>query len=1471
MATSSDQVHGHQYVDFDEYIDIQLRKTGSTIKTTDVMTAVVGILTLVTLYLLFFVILDHWVVPGGFGPVTRGIMLAVVGSAACAWLIWKIVLPWRRRVSGLYAASTIEKASPALKSSLLNLVDMSRSGHHVSPEIYQSIERRAALALTHVDVNEAVDRRSLLRLSNVLLAVVVLFCLYWIFSPKNPATSLWRAIVPSADVGVATRTEIFNVQPGDKDVLARSQLEVTADVRGEIPGQTFLYFTTADRKFVDERVEMRLENEATRKFRCVLTGDNGGGILQNMTYRIVAGDATTLEYSIRVIQPPAATIESIRLDSPAYTRREPVVQTTGAIDALEGTRVSLKARANMPLRSPASLQFFDDETASTRAEEIPIRVTDGTKLDVDWKLEIRSDGTYPHYYRIFCKNTAGESDPSPSLYSLAIRPDQPPEILLLDPKTDLELPANSVLPLAIEARDPDFLLTYIDLNIEKDGSTVNGPSIYTEANAQQVKTTYRWSLAEYHFRPKDTVTYWLQAKDNRQPIANVSRTAKLRIRIIDPVSPEQVKKNLEMAEKRQKEEQQKSDAERAAQEKSNDDQPAPDRDKQQRPPQRPKNGKPGAPRPSPKDPSKRAPGAENSDDPNGQGQNGQGENGASGQQDDNGGKGQDHQKDQDPAGPEDKKPLNPDNSADDARAMQKIMDQQRREQEQEKNPSSTGKPDQGAPNKNDTNKKEGEQPKTGPDNKPQDQNDKKPNEKNQSGSPGDSGEKGNESEKKSGQGKQDESQNPSAGSKSESHESKAGEQRSGEAPKPGDKNNRSQGQPGSKQQPGPNGQKPDSTGSKPSSGNSEPNKEGTKGDGPQNSKPAPQNSAGKSAENGPKKGPENGPENAPEKRPANGAAEGSQHKEQPDKSPADEKTGAANREQRPNSDLQQQGAPKEKPSSAESPKKSGDQPDRTPNSQQPSANEGNPSSDDKNNAGQHKKNEGQSQNGAEGSDPKGNEQNRQNGPQGNQPQPRDGQSRDSKPGDSQAANRQNGNESGRKQPSAEQSTTKEPGANEAGEKREGTTEPGSKKAAGERPSERRTQSGETSPNEKPDRQQSATPRSERGDRKQTPDSDRTGDKNRSEQGRENGKEKTDASDAARGDDKNRPKPRPDDRPSRGKVNEESPRTNPQARDEESNAIRDKKNRIGGGESQLGPSGDAQEKAAEKATGKTAGKEATSPREKREQSTQETGDSQNARAQEGAGGKQQPRESNPAESKAGEGKPGSPKDKQSPQASPDQGQAGQQPNGQGQQGSQGEQGQQGQGQQGQSGQGQSGKEGQSNAASPQGGKPGPGAGQSSKGNNGGGFNNGNGGGDGAPLEDTTNQANLDYARRATDLVLNRLQDQLKRGEVDKKLEEELGWNKEQIRRFVERMKMQSQAVDDPNSPAALARRRQFEETLKTLNLRSTARRRTSQGLPKSNDAEMESKRSIPPPEYRDLYDAYTRSLAKPVPPSADDKK
>jgi collagen type III alpha len=1447
MATSSEPVHGHEYVDFDEYIDIQLRKTRSTIKTTDVLTAAVGILTLLTLYLLLFVICDHWIVRGGFGPVSRGIMLTVVVTAICGWGIVKIVVPWRRRVSGLYAASTIEKASPALKSSLLNLVDIARSGHEVSPEIYHSIERRAALALTHVDVNETVDRRTLLRLSNALLAVVVLFCLYWIFSPKNPATSLWRAIVPMADLGVATRTEIFNVRPGDKDVLARSQLEVTADIRGEIPAQTFLHVTTADRKYVDERIEMRLENEATRKFRCVLTGDNGGGILQNMTYRVVAGDASTREYRIRVIQPPAATIDSIRLESPAYTRREPMVQTTGGIDALEGTHVTLKAHANMPVRSPAMLQFFDDESATKRMDEIPIRVTDGTKLEVDWKLEIR-DGVYPHYYRIFCTNLEGEADPSPNLYSLMIRPDQAPEILLRDPKTDLELPANAILPLVIEARDPDFGLSYIDLNIEKDGSPVNGPTIYSERNDQQFKTTYKWSLRDYHFRPRETVTYWLEAKDNRQPIANVSKTPRLRIRIIDVVSEEQVKKDLAMNQQRQKEEIDKSDAQHAAQEKPDTDNPSPN------PNQKPqKAGRPQdqlASRDQRQNPSQQGEGGERSDTQNGEGQNGNQQNARQNEAD----KGEGGHKDQDSAGDDDKKQkLNPNDPADDSKALQRLLDKERRDQEKKDNSSGGGQENEGA-----------DQPKKSQKNSSSD-----PNQKSDAGSPSKSPQNGKTGDQKSDQGNQSSKSNSSASKPSGADQS--GAKPAGSKPQNGQTDQKKQeggdqSQPknGERDQAGGAGEKKDQangakpTGEKPS--------ELTKGGDKPDTKSTQQNGSQRGETNGSKKD----------------AADGSPQSKQDSQKPGDRREEKPRGDQQPGSSNQDQsqGGKSQQPengSNQQSPSNSSSQP--SPESKQSQNKQGNTADNAKDKPGaadQSKKNDGSSQNGDDARNEKGTKQ-ETNGPPQGRSQTNTGDSANNQ-------NTQNRDDAGQKK---DANGNKEPGANEKGGKQFAQDNRNQKDSAKREKSENASQKANA--DQRGDKAQTS-PR----DKQEQPDKATTDNASRDDNRQKKG-QKTEAAGGDNSDEQNQKSK--DHRPKKS-AEDEPPVNNPQADEGQPKSTQNKKPRpVGGGDSETGSAADSQQGGNQQgATAKQGSAGKSSKQESGGQSQEESGGQnkpgskkENGDQQREEGSRDQKQNSNKAKTdeqnhdqKASQKPNGGSEGKQQEQGQQGQDQKGQNQQGQGQQGQgkqgQGQQGQgqQGKGQQGKQGQGQSGagkdgKNGASNQAGSNGSKSGAGTGQSTRGNQGGGFNDGSGGGEGAPLEDTTKQANLDYAKKATDLVLQRLESQLKRGQVDKKVEEELGWTKDQVRQFVERMRRQSQAAEDPTSPAAEARRLQFEETLKSLNLHSPVKARSSRAVPKTNDNEIESKRSIPPPEYRDLYNAFTKSLAKQAPSSTDDKK
>ena len=82
----------------------------------------------------------------------------------------------------------------------------------------------------------------------------------------------------------------------------------------------------------------------------------------------------------------------------------------------------------------------------------------------------------------------------------------------------------------------------------------------------------------------------------------------------------------------------------------------------------------------------------------------------------------------------------------------------------------------------------------------------------------------------------------------------------------------------------------------------------------------------------------------------------------------------------------------------------------------------------------------------------------------------------------------------------------------------------------------------------------------------------------------------------------------------------------------------------------------------------------------------------------------------------------------------------------------------------------------------------------------------------------------------------------------------------VRRFVERMRRQAQSEQGGNTPADEARRLQFEETLRSLDLKQGAKSRSGRGLQKVIGTEIESPHTPPPAEYRELYDAFTRSLS-----------
>ncbi|MCH8098940.1 MAG: hypothetical protein IIB74_00740, partial [Proteobacteria bacterium] len=102
---------------------------------------------------------NHWVIAGGFSPVARFWLLIATVGVTVGWLGWKVVTPYLRRITVLYAAREIERTTPALKGGLLNLVDLQHAGKKIPDHVRAAIEKRAAVELSQIDVDLAVDRR----------------------------------------------------------------------------------------------------------------------------------------------------------------------------------------------------------------------------------------------------------------------------------------------------------------------------------------------------------------------------------------------------------------------------------------------------------------------------------------------------------------------------------------------------------------------------------------------------------------------------------------------------------------------------------------------------------------------------------------------------------------------------------------------------------------------------------------------------------------------------------------------------------------------------------------------------------------------------------------------------------------------------------------------------------------------------------------------------------------------------------------------------------------------------------------------------------------------------------------------------------------------------------------------------------------------------------------------------------------
>lgn len=526
-------------VEYGDFIESKIQSTRRAVKLTDLATMLVALGSGLLAYLLIVAVADHWVIPGGFTVPERTVLFIVL-VIGVAWFAYTRLWPLlAQSINPVYAARAIEDSSPSLKNSLINLLLFRQRRTDIPDAVYRTLEEQAAQRLTRVHAESSIDRSWLIRLGYVLIAVVALAGLYKVLSPKDPLIAAERVLLPWADIVPASRVSISAVTPGSVTVARGETVDVSAEIHGiDYDDPVALRYWTDDGQVVGKAIPMKPAGDGLR-FTCRLNDEANEsqhvGLTRNLVYRLEAGDARSLNYKVNVVAAPSILVERVDYHYPPYTGLvDRSVDGLGDIRAIEGTRITIHARANGPIRE-SNVDFDADGRPDLRM------TAKGELATAEFELALREDRQTPTHasYVLRFTNDEGHANRDPVKHEIIVERDLDPEASILQPKEkSIDLRLDETVRIEAEARDPDYALSAMQLKGEVDGRSVLDEPLFKGRQAGKVTGRYSFQPSQHRLKAGDVVQFWIEAADSRSPKPNVTTTEHRFIRIISPNPPQ---------------------------------------------------------------------------------------------------------------------------------------------------------------------------------------------------------------------------------------------------------------------------------------------------------------------------------------------------------------------------------------------------------------------------------------------------------------------------------------------------------------------------------------------------------------------------------------------------------------------------------------------------------------------------------------------------------------------------------------------------------------------------------------------------------------------------------------------------------------------------------------------------------------------------------------------------------------------
>lgn len=436
-----------------------------------------------------------WFVRGG--PAWRGFLLVLVVVGTVAFLVRATRGLWTRRDPD-QAAVLLERHYPNLGGKLVTAVQLRESptlhAGGTSPGLYADVVTRAEQAAGHLKAAEVLPGKPYYRRASLAWGLVILVLLIGLLNPALAALGAARLLTPwNASLQWPQRTAIFlaGLHGGDPIRVVRGGTFVLEGrAEGMVPGTGTLFIQRGEAVTERAGFEVAEDGAFTVRYRPVNA---------DLTARVAIGDAQSPPVHVEMIPPPEVANVQAEIVFPEYTGLSPERRDDGNIQAPYGTEVRLRVAASKAIQA-ATLAWEENGL-------LPLRLVAEDVAEARFRVE------ETEAYTLHLIDRLGFENEEPVVYQIERTPNEFPRFERTFPSSNKNVSPRAVVPIQAEITD-DYGVARVFLHYRRgESDQVETIPLAVETPRQRLRVEYLWSLEELELQPGDSLTWWLEARD----------------------------------------------------------------------------------------------------------------------------------------------------------------------------------------------------------------------------------------------------------------------------------------------------------------------------------------------------------------------------------------------------------------------------------------------------------------------------------------------------------------------------------------------------------------------------------------------------------------------------------------------------------------------------------------------------------------------------------------------------------------------------------------------------------------------------------------------------------------------------------------------------------------------------------------------------------------------------------------------